>query len=63
MNKNKNKGLADDGEGEFVLNESGTSVTIDADVDFSENGTQSGHDGVTNNKREKEAEDSKKSID
>ena len=29
MDKNKNKGLADTQDGEFILNESGTSVTID----------------------------------
>lgn len=27
----KNKGLADNQEGEFILNESGTSVSIDAE--------------------------------
>ena len=32
MDKNKNKGLADNQEGEFILNESGTSVTVDAGV-------------------------------
>ncbi len=26
----KNKGLADQGDGDFILNESGTSVTVDA---------------------------------
>ncbi|MDQ6815347.1 MAG: hypothetical protein M3040_16550 [Bacteroidota bacterium] len=36
MNKDENKGLADSQEGEFVLNESGTFVSIDADIDFSE---------------------------
>lgn len=29
MDKNKNKGLVDAQDGEFILNESGTSVTID----------------------------------
>jgi hypothetical protein len=36
MDKNKNKGLADSQDGEFILNESGTSVTIDADAKYSE---------------------------
>jgi hypothetical protein len=36
MDKDKNKGLADKQEGEFILNESGTSVTIDAGGEFSE---------------------------
>lgn len=31
MNNDKNKGLADDQTGEFILNESGTSVSIDLD--------------------------------
>ena len=30
MDKDKNKGLADNQDGEFILNESGTSVTTDA---------------------------------
>ncbi|MCW3079818.1 hypothetical protein [Segetibacter sp.] len=29
MDKDKNKGLADNQDGEFILNESGTSVSID----------------------------------
>lgn len=29
MDKEKNKGLADNQDGEFILNESGTSVSID----------------------------------
>lgn len=37
MEKDKNKGLADTQEGEFILNESGTSVTIDADLPEEEN--------------------------
>ena len=43
MDKDKNKGLADNQDGEFILNESGTSVTIDPDIDFGEdeNGTES----------------------
>ncbi len=36
MNKDKNKGLADNNGGKFILNESGTSVTIDAEGEFSE---------------------------
>ena len=36
MDKDKNKGLADNGEGEFILNESGTSVSIDPEINFSE---------------------------
>lgn len=35
-NNKNNKGLADNGEGEFILNESGTSVSIDAEGEFSE---------------------------
>jgi hypothetical protein len=37
MDKGKNKGLADNQDGEFVLNESGTSVSIDPDINFDEN--------------------------
>ncbi|HSU50409.1 MAG TPA: hypothetical protein VLJ41_07460 [Segetibacter sp.] len=36
MNNDKNKGLADTNDGEFILNESGTSVSIDAEGEFSE---------------------------
>lgn len=37
MEKQKgNKGLIDDNEGEFILNESGTSVSIDAEGEYSE---------------------------
>lgn len=36
MDKDKNKGLADSGDGEFILNESGTSVTIDSDQVYPE---------------------------
>ena len=36
MDKDKNKGLADNQDGEFILNESGTSVSIDADREFPE---------------------------
>jgi hypothetical protein len=36
MDKNKNKGLADNQEGEFILNESGTSVSIDPEGEYSE---------------------------
>lgn len=36
MDKDENKGLADNQDGEFILNESGTSVTIDADGVFPE---------------------------
>lgn len=37
MDKDKNKGLADTQEGEFILNESGTSISIDADLPEEEN--------------------------
>ncbi|MCW3110558.1 MAG: hypothetical protein JWQ09_5064, partial [Segetibacter sp.] len=37
MDKDKNKGLADIQEGEFILNESGTSVSIDVDLPEEEN--------------------------
>ena len=40
MDKDKNKGLTDMGDGEFILNESGTSVTIDADTNFPEDRDQ-----------------------
>ena len=36
MDKDKNKGLADNQDGEFILNESGTSVSIDPEIDFEE---------------------------
>ena len=36
MDNKKNKGLADNQEGEFILNESGTSVTIDPEGEYSE---------------------------
>ena len=36
MNHDKNKGLADNNDGEFILNESGTSVSIDAEGEFTE---------------------------
>jgi hypothetical protein len=36
MHKDKNKGLADNQDGEFILNESGTSVSIDTEDDFFE---------------------------
>jgi len=36
MDNKKNKGLADNQEGEFILNESGTSVSIDPEGEYSE---------------------------
>lgn len=36
MDKDKNKGLADNQDGEFILNESGTSVSIDTEDNFFE---------------------------
>jgi hypothetical protein len=41
MDKDKNKGLADTQEGEFILNESGTSVSVDPDVTYPEDQNQS----------------------
>lgn len=60
MDKNKNKGLADMGEGEFVLNESGTSVTIDADTNFPEDRDQLESGAQTNDTGK---EESKKTED
>ena len=56
MEKN-NKGLADAHEGEFILNESGTSVSIDPveEVDIPETGTEKDND--------KNKEDAPKSQD
>ncbi len=57
MDKDKNKGLADDGEGEFILNESGTSVSIDADVDFPEDKTEPDPEEQSHDKTSKETGD------
>lgn len=50
MDKDKNKGLADMQDGEFMLNESGTTVSIDPEMDFAEEGNEAGE----NDKRIKE---------
>lgn len=47
MDKDKNKGLADNQDGEFILNESGTSVTIDPDIDFTEQENQTASEDET----------------
>ncbi|MCW3113326.1 MAG: hypothetical protein JWR18_1722 [Segetibacter sp.] len=54
MDKNKNKGLADNQEGEFILNESGTSVSIDPDIDFTEDEETSRSDDAEANEEDKQ---------
>lgn len=51
----KNKGLADNQEGEFVLNESGTSVTVNPGYDESEDSFEGAGKSIT-----KEDEDADK---
>lgn len=61
MDKEENKGLADNQDGEFVLNESGTSVTVDSEKTFQED--KDGIDAETNvklPKQPREVEDCKK---
>lgn len=55
MDKDKNKGLADNHDGEFILNESGTSVTIDED--FMEEESKAGDDESADNNKKKDDED------
>lgn len=54
----KNEGLADAQEGEFILNESGTSVSIDPieDVDISESGTEAKEELRTDKKQQESSE-------
>ena len=55
----KNKGLADNHDGEFILNESGTSVTIDADAEYPEDKTDKIEEEVPASKDEKQVDESK----
>ena len=61
MDKDKNKGLADTQEGEFILNESGTSVSIDPESEFPED-ENLGNNGQTNERSDEEF-DGKKDKD
>lgn len=58
MDKDKNKGLTDNGEGEFILNESGTSVTIDED--FGEDKDQVDSGEQANDAGDEEVKDTEK---
>ncbi|MCW3108650.1 MAG: hypothetical protein JWQ09_3156, partial [Segetibacter sp.] len=61
MDKDKNKGLADIQEGEFILNESGTSVSIDVDLPEEEN--QTDFDGQTKDNSNEEIEEIEETED
>ncbi|GEO11364.1 hypothetical protein [Segetibacter aerophilus] len=50
MDKDKNKGLADNQDGEFILNESGTSVSIDTEDNFFEEDSTDEDPGETDEK-------------
>ena len=53
MDKDKNKGLADSQNGEFILNESGTSVSVDADVEYFEDKNLPGDEDESGNNGKK----------
>lgn len=56
MNKEKNKGLADNHDGEFILNESGTSVTIDMNNQLEESQEDEGEE-INENSQKEETKD------